>query len=291
MKSNRIASHPSLFAAALFVLAMTTLSSAQNLSCKIKFVQFPTAPWTTADDLSDNAGMVVGFYTDSSGSNGHGFLFQNGQYSTIDYPGAVATSAVGTNHNGDIVGWYTTPDLLTSGFLLSNGNFTSITVPGETYVTAAGINDNGDVVGTLGSGSAYVLSNGVVTKISYPGAQATYGNGINNQGDIVGQYYDAAQKRWHGFIDRGGNFTSITVGNSELTFSTSINNFGQVAGYYHDAVAGREQGFRWQNGHYQIVSDGNLWVELNGINDKGQLAGAVKKSWAGMPHGILAQCQ
>ena len=92
-------------------------------------------------------------------------------------------------------------------------------------------------------------------------------------------------------MDRSGIFTSITVGNSELTFATAINNLGQVAGYYQDAVAGREQGFRWQNGHYQVVSDGNLWIELIGINDRGQLAGAVKKSWAGMPHGILAQCQ
>ncbi len=50
-------------------------------------------------------------------------------FTTIDFPGAVLTQALGINPRGDIVGPYQSGDLKLHGYLLSGGNFTTIDVP------------------------------------------------------------------------------------------------------------------------------------------------------------------
>src|SRR5262245_2109304 len=48
----------------------------------------------------NDSGQIVGSY------GGHGFLLDQGSYTTIDVPGAQATFATGINDSGQIVGWY-----------------------------------------------------------------------------------------------------------------------------------------------------------------------------------------
>jgi probable HAF family extracellular repeat protein len=60
---------------------------------------------TEASGIND-AGAVVGEYTDSSGID-HGFLWQGGSFTPIDVPGAVDTVAFGVNDAGAVVGRYT----------------------------------------------------------------------------------------------------------------------------------------------------------------------------------------
>jgi probable HAF family extracellular repeat protein len=60
---------------------------------------------TVAFGVND-AGAVVGRYTDSSGRD-HGFLWQEGSFTPIDVPGAVHTSISGINDAGAVVGGYT----------------------------------------------------------------------------------------------------------------------------------------------------------------------------------------
>jgi uncharacterized membrane protein len=50
------------------------------------------------------SGQIVGSYWD--GSTNHGFLLDQGIYTTIDVPGAYSTSAYGINDSGQIVGSY-----------------------------------------------------------------------------------------------------------------------------------------------------------------------------------------
>ena len=101
-------------------------------------------------------GDIVGRYYDGSVCNlalacgaddghNHGFLLSGGEFTTIDFPGAVFTGAVGINPQGDIVGRYDATDGRQHGFLLSGGEFTTIDFPGATLTNAFGINPRGDI--------------------------------------------------------------------------------------------------------------------------------------------------
>jgi uncharacterized membrane protein len=80
------------------------------------------------DDGGLNArGDIVGTYCDSGfpcllGPTGtHGFLLTKAaSFTTIDYPGAVATAATGINARGDIVGGWSDSFAVTRGFLLTS---------------------------------------------------------------------------------------------------------------------------------------------------------------------------
>src|SRR5262245_54952517 len=111
---------------------------------------------------------------------------------TIDFPGAVHTLALGINEAGEIVGRYISSDGNTHGFLLRAGVFTTIDVPGAIQTNIAGINSHGDIVGrhvTADNVShVFVLSHSVFTTIDFPGATFTGGARSNNRGQIAGVY-------------------------------------------------------------------------------------------------------
>jgi hypothetical protein len=88
----------------------------------------------------NNLGDIVG-WTDYDG-----FLYQNGQFQTITYPGASETEALGINDSGVIVGWYISGSSI-AGFSLVNGQYTSIAYPGARYTLINGVNAAGQVVG------------------------------------------------------------------------------------------------------------------------------------------------
>jgi probable HAF family extracellular repeat protein len=64
----------------------------------------------------------VGVYRDAAGT--HGFLLDNGMYTTLDMPGSTNTVATGINDAGQIVGSYVDANGQ-HGFLLDNGSYTS----------------------------------------------------------------------------------------------------------------------------------------------------------------------
>ncbi|HZQ71090.1 MAG TPA: hypothetical protein VFA68_21375 [Terriglobales bacterium] len=90
----------------------------------------------------NNFGEIVGF--DDNG----GFIFKNGRFQTVVFPGAVDTTVLGVNDNGVIVGWYDASGATcTCAFVLKNGKFLSFSYPGAAATAAAGINSAGQVVG------------------------------------------------------------------------------------------------------------------------------------------------
>jgi len=92
------------------------------------------------------AGVLAGLET---AAIAHGFLDVNGQFSTIDFPGADYTRATGINDAGQIVGAFYDPHDpgIPHGFLDAGGTFSTIDVPGADYTSAHGINDAGEIVG------------------------------------------------------------------------------------------------------------------------------------------------
>ncbi len=93
----------------------------------------------------NRGGDIVG----QCGDN-HGFLLHDGEFTEVDYPGAVETVARGINDQGDIVGIYALEsDGADHGFLRDrDGNFKTIDFPGAEETKIAGINNRGDLVGT-----------------------------------------------------------------------------------------------------------------------------------------------
>jgi len=59
-------------------------------------------------------GDIVGFYT--ADGRTHGYLVSGGEFSTIDFPDASYTSAIGINPRGDIVDIITVPTASTMAF-------------------------------------------------------------------------------------------------------------------------------------------------------------------------------
>jgi uncharacterized membrane protein len=91
-------------------------------------------------------GQIVGSYRDTAG-NDHGFLLDQGRYTTFDVPGSQFTSATGINASGQIVGLYSDFDGL-QAFLLDKGRYSRLHPSGLTQSVANGINAAGQIVGS-----------------------------------------------------------------------------------------------------------------------------------------------
>lgn len=96
----------------------------------------------------NDAGQIVGSFTDTGSSIQHGFLDSGGLFTTIDVPGAAQTVVDGINDAGQVVGYYSTGfGGISHGFLYVNGIFTTIDFPGALGTQLFDINDAGQIVG------------------------------------------------------------------------------------------------------------------------------------------------
>jgi YVTN family beta-propeller protein len=207
---------------------------------------------------------------------------------TINYPGAVYSSALGINNNNVIVGAYTAsgnPGTF-QGFLLSGGTYSTIQYPSASVTYPLGINDAGSVVGsyydqTTNQSYGFLLSSGSYSSISFPGAINTLVYGINNLGQVVGYYY-AADGSEHGFELSQGIYSTIDCPCGQ-TFPQAINNAGAIVGYYVDSN-NIEHGLEYNSGVFTTLDyPGAANTVISGINDTGTFAGfwATDSSSAG----------
>jgi probable HAF family extracellular repeat protein len=179
----------------------------------------------------NNLGQIVGW------NGNEGYLYSNGTYTAIQYPGAWLTVAYGINDNGVIVGSYQVSEYSEQqhGFLYSNGVYTSVDYPGAASTNLTGINNAGEMVGafcTAGcrASHGFLVNGSNYERIDYPGAQGTAVYGINNNGVLVGGYSNEI-----GFIYENGNFESVDYRSSPDTAFWGINDRGEFVGYWLDA--------------------------------------------------------
>jgi uncharacterized membrane protein len=141
-------------------------------------IDFHDAISTDAWGINDR-GEIVGGYEDKQEPNhkSHVYQFHQGQFKTVDFPGALDTAPGGVkggiNSRGDIVSYYCVStqcnfDDSQHGFLLTDNEFTT-------------------------------TMDFPATTIGLPGGHVTANFGINARGDIVGTYNDASGKT-HGFL-------------------------------------------------------------------------------------------
>ncbi len=242
-------------------------------------------------------GDIVGGYTDTQGVT-HGFLLRgdNSQCSTIDFPGAIFTQAVGINRRSvgaDIVGAYTDTENVGHGFLLREGKFTRIDCRGATFTTALGNNDTGDIVGRYvsadGVNHGFLLRGfsppepGECHTIDGPDSLWTNVQQINSAGEMVGRYDTASGVVHvvHGYRLTGEKFIPIDAGDFVsaaqiviLTHANGINPDGDdIVGRYITAN-GMTHGFLLSGDRFSAIDFPNaIETQARGITPTGDIVG------------------
>jgi len=128
---------PRLVAGAL-VLALPLLGSCG-------FGKATDRPNTQAAGINA-AGTVVGIYRDADNLL-RGFTFNEGIFTSLDAPGAIATIPFGINDAGTIAGSFRDAGNSEHGFLLTRGTFSQIDVPGARSTRLTHIPNQGRYAG------------------------------------------------------------------------------------------------------------------------------------------------
>ena len=193
---------------------------------------------------------------------------------TLDYPGAISTSANGVNDKGHIVGGFETTET-THGFLWKNGSFTVIDVPGALVTEAFGINAKGQIVGVYSNGgfsSRHVFlrdKDGSFTTLAPPnaGTSLIWAYDISDSGEIVGSFWDNVEPGKHGFIWKNGVYTVIDVPGYPFTRVFGGNNARQIAGTMalNDDTAPRS-GFIYAGGVFTAIDEPDAYSGENPPN-------------------------
>ena len=215
----------------------------------------------------------------------HGFVLDDGRYTTFDVPGATTKTVVGgSNDRGQLVGQYTDARG-EHGFLRdARGRITRIDVPGARSTSAAKINNRSQIVGfSTQTGSledpnssrrGYLLDRGRYVRIDVPGAVDTQPTGINNRGQVAGQYVDAAGG-FHGFVRERGRFQTIDAPGAVGTSLVDINDRGQLLGARVEPD-GTVRGFVLEAGRSTTFAPtGATVVAAFDINNRGQIVGSA----------------
>jgi probable HAF family extracellular repeat protein len=168
---------------------------AEATSCPAGLAPGEVAAQTSARGINAR-GDIVGFYVDAQRKQ-HGFLLQDGRYSTIDYPitGVRATIANGINARGEIVGQLVMPinaslpedsplycpvnlanntadPACIKGFYLGRGGYSIITFPNHPGAIPQHITADGDIYGCLHDHDLDMSMFGAAWRRSYQGKDA-----------------------------------------------------------------------------------------------------------------------
>jgi len=217
---------------------------------------FPGTSGVTQAFAIDNAGDVVGVYTDAAGAS-HGFRRSPGGAITAlpPAPGAGTGSGQGTfptgiTDSGEIVGFSVGPDGVAHGYAQSpDGRFTVINAPGAGAAAGQGtflfsVDDRGVICGGyVTSGNVefgLVDRGGQITSIDDPATPQNAAGGTDAdgfaRGVMVGDYIDANGGEL-GYLDRGGRFLAVAdpAGSDAPgrgTVITATNDQLTLAGFY-----------------------------------------------------------
>lgn len=245
---------------------------------------------TVATGIND-LGVIVGLYRHPPSSDPmSAFEYSDGNFSTIDFPGACCGSeALGINNSGTVVGDYN-DDILIHGYTLANGNYSTLDFPGAVVTTPAGVNNHGVIVGSYQNADAsfhgFTYNGNFSTSDCSGGGSAVAA--INDLGDTVGNCSNSAFK-----TTAAGQITPISFPGASSTNVSGINNSGQVVGTFcnpSDNIFNPFpcHGFVLFNGNYQTIDfPGSMNTFAGTINNLGQIVGQYQDT-SRVFHGFLA---
>lgn len=157
----------------------------------------------------NDGGFVVGQYYEPLDFNQsgferiHGFLYYNGQYMTVDFPGEhTVTALLGISNSGRITGAYFDFDPVTNAagpwtwFSLMQGQFTPISSPGSVNTYVIDMNNNDQILLQGDNWNYFLYDDGHYFKVALPettelsdGIKVEWHvNGLNDNGLLVGDY-------------------------------------------------------------------------------------------------------
>jgi probable HAF family extracellular repeat protein len=276
-------------------------------------LDFPHAYRTRAFGVN-NLTTVVGYYTNRDANFNltfHGFIYQNGGFTSLDVPGAIATFARAINDGGQIVGDFSDSSNNTHGFLYSRGAFQVLDVPGSVSTVALGISFNGEIVGD------WTENNGKIHSVEWSGG--TYNSfipsfafesgifGISGSGQkIVGGYDTGDVLLTYAYQGSKGSLAPFTLplavaGSDSQTFANGVNDQGDMVGYFNEHggdFCGEffcfPNGFVW-SGKKQtwvnLIPPDATYVQPVGINDGGIIVGILRDRNGNGIHGVILNPQ
>lgn len=197
-------------------------------------------------------------------------------YTTVDFPGAVATTLNGgPDPQGTAVGSWTDAANVTHGFTLSKkGVFTSFDPPGSTATTPNFITPQRDIVGgyldSAGASHGFILSGGTYTTVDFPGAAGTVLTGRNPSGEMAGQecvVASCASGVTHSFtVSKKGVFTSFDPPGAVSSLAANVNPSGTVVGAYTDS-GGATHGYMLYHGTFATINFPGATLTFAGANN------------------------
>ena len=218
---------------------------------KFTTINVPKGTNTTVDGINLNGAMqIVGSYTNSAGRN-TGFLYKDGHYSDILGPkGSGASSAVGINDDGEIVGSYLGSNGVTFGYVLTKKGYTTLNIFMAQITVASGINDKGKVVfssvdGLSGVMTAYRydIKTKEQKKIDVPGASGSAATDINSAGDVTYQWLDSNSQS-HCALLLDGKYYKFDDPKSSYDWADGINDHSTIVGSYEPVSSGSFLGYK-----------------------------------------------
>src|SRR5262245_53222364 len=266
-------------------VAVLLCLASPSLSRTFMALDVPGATRTVATGIN-NRGDVVGYYVTPDG-RGHGFLWADGEFITID--AADPTQFVtlhGINDRGDIVGLAGF-----EGFVLSDGVFTSIQTPNGQDVVPFDINNRGDIVGYYsagpGIGNVGFLMEADGSFHTFAPRAFTLIQGINEAGDMIGVWGDIGG---HGVsIDKKGVVTFFDIPNAQFTLPRDISGTGAIVGTVSFASSADRGFVLHPDGAVELIDATLLFAvstQLWGVNTRGDIVGSFVSG--GLERGFVA---
>jgi hypothetical protein len=204
-------------------------------------------------------------------------------YTTINFPGAIATDLVGgPNPEGASVGYYFDSSFVIHGFVLQkNGALTSFDPPGSILTFPTYISPQGVIVGAYNDASnvshGFILDRGQYTIYNAPGAAGTTLSGINPSGEMSGFSCVVAScftGITHSFVvSKTGGFTSFDPPGAISSVASTVSPSGAVVGNYTDS-GGVGHGYLLDHGTYTTIDfPGATSTFAGGGNAPGDIVG------------------
>ena len=197
------------------------------------------------------------------------------RFETIDYPGALATRALGINAQGVVVGSFDDNNG-THGFVLDDGRFRVVDVAGSPSTQVKCINSRGEAVGFYLDSDfnvhGFYWFKGKFRTVDVPFSVETRAEGINDVGVISGEFVDE-QGNEHGYLLHDTEFETIDVPNSFSTDVWMVSNDNWLTGDYSSATTVLAY-VRSKRGSFLTLNiPGSIAASARAINDRHEIVG------------------
>jgi hypothetical protein len=156
----------------------------------------------------NNSNQVSGWWSGDGGE--HGFVYDNGTLTQLDFPGAANTRALAMNDSEEVVGSWIDAQGATHGFIWSpKQGYQTYDVPKSTLTIFTAVNAAGAATGYYYDQNSachgFTLANGKLTVLNVPKAAGTIPLAINLSGQVAGEYFLTNPNQMKGFL-----YTPIT---------------------------------------------------------------------------------